>query len=603
MTGVTLGNFFQSGGKTVSGGAGGSGIDTQSLIKGLTDAKALPATQLQDKIKLNDSKSAALAEFQTTLSTLSDAVAALRNPPGVGNASDDAFKYRTTSVTSNTSVAGSSYVTVTASPGTALQNYTISEITSLAAARKQSSGDFNIATANDAAVSTTPAVGQFKAGTFTLNGQSITFNDGESLNSVAAKFNAVADKTGISASVVQVTTGKYQLSFSATKSGTANDFDFNNISKAGTLVDASGVFSQVTIADAQDAKDAIFKLNNVAITRSSNTITDLVDGLTFNVTQTTVSAPTTKIDVAVQADQTIAKNSIVNFVNAYNALKVFEAKQQDLNADGTYKSTAVLHDSSVFRSTMSSMNSQISSIVSGLTNGDPRGLSDLGITFTDQAATADTPRVRNILTVDDTKLATALASNSDAVRKVFEFDFTSDNTYLRVFSRTNALGVSNFSLNINPATSTYQATYNNGSGNVTINLDATAVKNASTGLVTGYSLKGQAGTVLEGLVLVYANTAASTANVTTTQGIADKLFNITDPALKANTGSIAVETTALTDSDTRLNADIAKINAQVDTYRQQLLDQFSQMEQAIASVNNIIASITASDNARNGSHG
>lgn len=602
MVGVTLGNFFSSGGKTVSGGAGGSGIDTQSLIKGLTEAKALPATQLQDKIKLNDSKSAALAEFQATMSTLSQAVAALRNPPGVGNAADDAFKYRTTTITSNTSVAGSSYVSVTASPGTALQNYTISDITSLAAARKQSSGDINIATANDAAVSTTPAAGQFKAGTFTLNGQSLTFNDGESLNSVAAKLNSVSDTTGVSASVVQVTTGKYQLSFSATKSGTVNDFDFNNISKVDTLVDASGVFSQVTIIDAQDAKDAIFKLNNVAITRSSNTITDLVDGLTFNVTQTTVSAPTTEINVAVQADQTIAKNSIINFVSAYNELKVFEAKQNELNADGTYKTTAVLHDSSVFRSAMSSMNSQISSIVSGLADGDPRGLSDLGITFTDQAATADTPRVRNILTVDDTKLATALASNSDAVRKVFEFDFTSDNTYLRVFSRTNSLGVSNFTLNINPLTSTYQATYNNGTDDVTINLDATAIKNSSTGLVTGYSLKGQAGTVLEGLVLVYANNAASTANVTTTQGIADKIFNITDPALKANTGSIAVEVTALTDSDTRLNDDIEKINAQVEVYRQQLLDQFARMEQAIASVNNIIASITASDNARNGTN-
>lgn len=601
MTGVTLGNFFQSGGKTISGGAGGSGIDTQSLITALTDAKAIPATKLQDQIELNDSKSAALSEFQTTLSTLSDAVAALRNPPGVGNAADDAFKYRTTSISSNTSVAGSSYVSVTASPGAALQDYTISDITSLAVARKQSSGDINIATANDAAVSTTPAVGQFKAGTFTLNGQSITFNDGESLNSVAAKFNSVADTTGISASVVQITTGKYQLSFSATKSGTANDFDFNNISTAGTLVDASGVFSNVTISDARDSADAIFKFNGVAITRSSNTITDLLDGLTFNISQTTVSAPTTIIDVKVQADQTIAKNSIINFVNAYNALKLFEAKQQELNADGTFKDTAVLHDSTVFRSTMSSINSQISSIVSGLTDGDPRGLSDLGITFTDQAATTDTPMIRNILTVDDTKLATALASDADAVRKVFEFDFTSDNTYLRVFSRTNALGVSSFTLNIDPITSTYQATYNNGSGDVTIDLDATAVTNSSTGLITGYSLKGQAGTVLEGLVLVYASTAASTANVTTTQGIADKIFNITDTALKANTGTIAVELTALTDSDTRLNIDITKINDQVEIYRQQLLEQFARMEQAIAQVNNILASITASDDARNAS--
>ncbi len=597
VTQINLGNFFTSGGKTISGGAGGSGIDTEALIKGLTDAKLVPATKLQDQIKINDGQSAALGEFQTLLSTLKDTVSALRNPPGVGNAADDAFKYRTTSVTTNTGVDGSSYVSVSAAPGSALQNYTIKDITSLAAARKQSTGDINIATAAAAAVSATPAAGQFKAGTFTLNGQSITFNDGESLNSVAAKFNAVSETTGISASIIQVSTGKFQLSFAATETGTANDFDFNNVSPVGTLVDGSGVFSSVTITDKQDAADAEFSFNGVSITRSSNTITDLIDGLTFN--QTTVSAPTTKVNVNVTSDQTIVRNSIINFANAYNAVKVFAAKQVDLNADGTYKDTAVLHDSTVFRNTMDSINSQISSIVGGLASGAPRALSDLGITFTDQAATTDTPKVRNVLTVDDTKLESAIASDADAVRRVFEFDFVTDNTSLRVYSRTNALAVSSFTMNIKPSTSTFTATYNPGTGPVTIDMDATPIKNATSGLVTGYSLKGKAGTVLEGLALVYISTSDSTASITATQGIADKIFNIADPALKNDTGSIAVELTSLKDSDARLNDNIAKINAEVDNYRQQLLDQFARMEQAIANVNTLLASINANDNARN----
>ena len=100
VSSIQLGNFFNLGGKTVSGSAGGSGIDTEALIKSLTDAKMIPATQLQDKIKINDDKSAALGEFQTLLGKMKDAVSALRNPPGVGNAADDAFKYRTASITS-----------------------------------------------------------------------------------------------------------------------------------------------------------------------------------------------------------------------------------------------------------------------------------------------------------------------------------------------------------------------------------------------------------------------------------------------------------------------------------------------------------------------
>ncbi len=600
---IQLGNFFNLGGKTVSGGVGGSGIDTESLVKALTDAKAIPATKLQDKIDINDKKSTALAEFKTLFGKLKDAVAILRNPPGVGNAADNAFKYRTANISSSTSVAGTDYLSVTASPGAELQSYTVSEITSIAKARKQSTGNINIATASAVAVSATPAAGEFKAGTFTLNGQNITLTAGESLNSVAAKFNAVSDDTGISASIIKVSSGVYQLSFSATETGEDADFDFNNLSPAGTLVDASGVFSQVTVSNKQDAANAEFKFNGVSIIRQNNTISDLVDGLSITLKKDMSDAPLTEVEVDIDADQTIEKNSVINFANLYNDLKIFAAKQSEVDDNGLYKDTAVLNDSAILRNTMSAMGSILSSVVSGLGADAPSKLSDIGITFVDQEATADNPRVRNLISVDDGKLTTAIANDSDAVRKIFEFDFTTDNTALRVFSRTNALQISDFDLTITPSTSTFQATYDDGAGPETIDLDYTEIKNSSTGVVTGYTLKGKAGTVLEGLVLVYASTADGTASVNATQGIADKIFNVGDTVLKANTGTLAVELEALKDADTRLQDNIDKINAQVEVYRQQLLDKFSRLEQAIANVNTLLASIDANDNARNGING
>ncbi len=600
VSSIQLGNFFSTGGKTVSGGAGGSGIDTEALVKALTDAKAIPATQLQDKIDINDKKSTALSEFKTLFGKLKDAVAILRNPPGVGNAADNAFKYRTANISSSTAVAGTDYLSVTASPGAALQSYTVSEITSIAKARKQSTGDINIATANTAAVSATPAVGEFKAGTFTLNGEDITLTAGESLNSVAAKFNAVSDSTGISASIIKVSSGVYQLSFSSTETGEDADFDFNNVSPAGTLVDGTGVFSQVTISDKQQADNAVFKFNGISITRQNNTISDLVDGLSITIKKDMSDAPLTEVELDITADQNIEKNSIINFVNLYNELKIFSAKQSEVGDDGLYKDTAILHDSTILRNTMSSLGSILASVVSGLTDGDPNKLSDIGLTFIDQEETTDTPRVRNLISVDDGKLTTAIANNADEVRKIFEFDFTTDNTSLRVFSRTNSMTISDFDLTITPSTSTFQATYNTGSGNVTIDLDYTEIKNSSTGLVTGYTLKGKAGTVLEGLVLVYASTDDSTASVNATQGLGDKIFNIADTVLKTTTGTLAVELESLKDADTRLQDNIDKINAQVEVYRQQLLDKFSRLEQAISNVNTLLASLQANDDARNG---
>jgi flagellar hook-associated protein 2 len=597
---ISLGSFFSFGGKTVSGGAGGSGIDTEALVKALTDAKSIPATQLQDKIDVNGEKSAALGEFKTLFGKFKDAISILRNPPGVGNAADNAFKYRTANISSTTSVAGTDYLSVTVSPGAALQSYTVSEITSIAKARKQSTGNISIATADTAAVSATPAVGEFKAGTFTLNGQSITLTAGESLNSVAAKFNSVSDTTGISASIIKVASGTYQLSFSATKTGEDADFDFNNVSPAGTLVDGTGVFTQVTITDKQQADNAVFKFNGASITRQSNTISDIVDGLSITIKKDMSAAPLTEVTMDIQADQNIEKNSIINFVNLYNEVKIFAAKQSEVDDNGLYKDTAVLSDNALLRNTMSSMGSILSSIVSGLGVDAPSRLADIGLTFIDQEATTDSPRVRNLISVDDGKLTTAIANDADAVRKIFEFDFTTDNNSLRVFSRTNALQISDFDLTITPSTTTFEATYDDGSGPETIDLDYTEIRNSTTNLVTGYTLKGKAGTVLEGLVMVYTSTADGTATVKATQGVADKLFNVADAVLKTDTGALAVELNALKDSDTRLKDNIDRINAQVEVYRQQLLDKFARLEQAISNVNTLLSSIQANDNARNG---
>ena len=602
MAGVTLGTFFSSNGKTVMGGAGGSGIDTQSLITSLTTAMSTPATNDQTKITANTAQITALNSFQTLLSTFQSAATALSNPAGVGNASNNAFQYMATNLTTNTGVTGANYVSVTAAPGAAAQSYSISNITSLASAQQQSTGNFSVASADASVVSATPTAGQFTAGQFTVNGQTITLSAGDSLNTIAADFNSVKGTTGISATVVQVSSGNYQLSFAATKSGTANSFDFNSSS---TLTDTSGVFTNVLsspkITTTQPATNAVFDFNNVQVTRSSNTVTDLVNGLTIGLNQTTASAPSnTQINVAISPDPTMIQNSIVNFVNAYNAIQTFAAQQTQLNSDGTYATTAVLHNNQAFNSIMASVNTEVNSKVSGITGSSiPKDLADLGITFTDQAATSTAPAVSNILNVNDTALSTAIASNPSGVANVFQFNFTSSNSNVAIYSRTNALAISNFSLNINPATSTYTATYTDANKNTqTTNLTATAIKDPTTGLPTGYSLTGASGSVLDGLVLLYASTAAGTANITATQGIADKVANTTTVATTATTGTIANAISSITTANTGLQTDITKINAQVETYTNQLLNQLSAMEAAISKVNYILASLTANQNAQ-----
>ncbi len=703
VTAITLGTFFNINGRTVLGGVGGSGLDTEALLNAIVEARRVPIVNLEDDLTRNASEHDALVEFNQLLGNYQTALDGLRNKPGVGNASANAFEYRTASISSNTSISGSSYVSVTAEPGAELQSYEITNIVSLARATKQSTdinNPFLIADADTTGlvVSGVPAAGQFKAGTFTVNGQNITLTTSDTLNSIAAKFNAVKAQSGISSTVVKVDDGEFVLSFSATATGTANDFDLED---PGTVTDATGVLAQITIADTQDATDAEFDFDGITVLRSTNAIDDLVDGITFTILQDTLAAPATIITASIEPDTEIAEGGIVSFINAYNEIRAFAAEQTQLASDGTYSEDAILARNFLFRSAIDTLATQISGLVNGVTFQD---LSDIGITFTDLAATTDIPRVTNVLTADNTTLQSALAANYEEVRQLFEFTLTSENPNLRVFTRTNALDVTEFTLNINPfetqeteeltvvdadtqiafaapvdgqlgvgvvtvngqtitivdgdtlniiagkfdavagtsgldatvnmisagvftlsfvatrqtgldnffdltsdtldpsgvfdtvdvtATGVFEATYEGDAGPVTIDLDGEAVSNG-----IAYLLTGQDGTVLEGLQLIYGSTAADEFDVTTTQGLADVLYNTVTSVVNTTDGTLETELESLADDDVRIQARIDQLNEQLERYRDFLLNQFAALEQVIASVNNLLNALDANDQAR-----
>lgn len=740
VTSIQLGNFFSSGGKTVLGGVGGSGLDTESLVKGLTDAKGLPAKDLQTKIDKNDKVSAALKEFQTLLSTLKDSVSFMRNPPGVSNQAQNGFAYTTANVISNSSALAGNYLSVQTSPGVSSQNFVISDIASVAKAKQQATGNITFISpattfnADSDFVTATSTPNRFKAGTVQINGTSLTFEAGDSLNEVASKFNAVKASTGISATVIKVSDNNYRLVYSSTTTGTDADFNLND---AGTVTDSSGVFSligrtnlltngtftsditswtnasqgtaegisyssgklqlngegtpgneafaqqamttvpgqtytvratfagspngaairigsgndvtlgtnydianqsvnadgetmftfvatgtttyltfdsgagtsPITVDDVvvtanatngfntlQSASDAEFTLNGVAITRQTNAVSDVVSGVTFNILQETPDD--TELSATIVPDTSTAKNAIINFINAYNDMRIFAAKQMQVGNNGQYTDDAVLSSNSTFRNTVSTITNTLTQVISGITNGDPNRLSELGITFADLPESKDNPLVRNILDVNDGTLTSKLADSFDALKRVFEFDFSSTNPNLRVFSRTNALSASDFSLTISsttpPTLPTAIATYTGG----TANFDVAAIKDNATGDTIGYTLTGQKGTVFEGLVLLYSSTTGGTMTAKATQGLADKLYNTADDVLKKDTGAMDVELASIKSADERLQNNIDKINEQVERFRQSLLDKFGALEQAIARVNTILQSIDAQNQAR-----
>ena len=309
------------------------------------------------------------------MSKFQDASNFLRNPPGVANSADNIFQYRKGSVVSNDSVSGDSYMTLTATPGAPLGTHDIT-VNTLATRNIKTTNTFALASADTSAVG---GGGPFLAGTLTLGaaGSTITLNAGDTLNQVAAKVNAVSGTSHVSASVIQISSGQYRVSFQTTDTGAALNYDI--------LTPNAGVLN-VGFAQQTDAVDASMTLDGTTITRSQNSISDLVNGLTFNLQR--VTPPTTDLSVSVANDPDLVKQGITNFVDAYNNIKLFASKQTEIGTDGKPTADAVIAgkfggQNSTLSRVVSQLQTEMTETVKALTAGNPTSLADIGITFSD----------------------------------------------------------------------------------------------------------------------------------------------------------------------------------------------------------------------------
>lgn len=601
---ITLGNIYQSGGRTVVGGSQ-SQIDTEGLIKSLTEARRLPAVRLEDKNKAIDAKTASYTTLKSLLSRFQSATDVLRNPPGVNNASQNIFQYRQVNITSSSSVPAANYLAVTVEPGAANQNFTISNIEQLALETKQSSGTFTLpdtttASVVEAAGGTT--VGMFSAGTFTLRNVNptgdpvaVTLNENDSLQAVVNKFNAVKGSTGIQANILKVAGGTpnsdYKIIFTATKTGETYGFDLESLGTV--LTDPDGALTQVAFGTTQFAQNAILTIDDVEIERESNAIDDVIDGVTFAVKQ--VMDDGTSLNAVVSPDTTIVANAITQFADVYNEFRLFAAKQQEVGDDGLPTEEAVLANEPLMRTMISQIASEMTRVVAGITGGNPERLADIGVNFGDFAGDEDNPATKNIITIDTDKLASALEANFDGVRGLFEFTLTSDNPNLSVFKRSNTLGVSDFTIFRDGTT--YKARYTDSNNTVQeVELDTAPISGSG-----GISLTGKSGTVFEGLTLLYSASVAgafSDIDVTISQGFGDRLYNLMSNILDPTSGSLS---TVLADFEAQISRnedEIEDIDTGIETYREQLLQQFASLESALTRANQLLSLLDAQAQAR-----
>lgn len=593
---INLGSPTQnSNGQTVLNGVS-SGLDTTSIITAMVSGQTTQVKTLQDQITTNNSQASALSSLNQLLTQLQKDTKQLSQPQSPDPTSN-VFASATSQITSNTSLSATNYLTANVAAGTASGTYTISNISSIAKSTIQETGGFSLTNTSGSVVAASPTAGMFSAGTITFSsGASVTLTAGESLVDVAAAFNAVTtgtNATGISASIVQTATGTpntYKLVFTSANTGLANAFDFSATGVGHTVTgDPSGVLSNITYATDQPAQDAQFKFNGVSVTRSTNTVSDLVNGVTFNILQDTTSQANASFTVSVTADESKVASAIQSFVNDYNSFLMFYAQQTQIDSTTNKPATsAVLYSDTTLRNIYNQLSGFASSIVSGLSNGSPTNLSDVGLNFTDQPATSTTPAVFNMLTIDSTKLATTIDTNLTGLEAVFGFMATTSSSNLAVYSEPTDPTIKNFTVNVDQTNSVYTAVYTDANNvQQTVNLTATA-------LGSGISLRAPSTGALSGLVLIYGGTGdQSGITVKTTNGIANQMDGLLTNAIATNTGLIALDQKALQTNNTSTQTQITSINTQINNTKSALLTKFSALEAAIASANSMLSYLNA----------
>jgi flagellar hook-associated protein 2 len=595
VTRIQLGNLVSNDGRTRLIGTE-SALDSESIINALTEARRVPAVRLETKNEEISTKQTALNSLRSLLNRFTSAANVLRNPPGVNNASANIFEFRTTSLIANNGLVSSNFLSVAAEPGASIQSFNITDIAQIARETRQESGTFLLADSTTASAVTTAATpGLFTAGSFTLRDASggpavaVTLNDGDSLQAVANRFNEVSDRTGIAANIIKVADGvpndSFKIIFTATQAGQTFGFDLND---PGTVIsDPGGVLANITVTTSQTAQNARFFVDGIQIDRETNVIDDVFDGLTFTLLQQT--APGDNINVAVQPDTEIASNAIFNFADIYNEFRLFAASQTELGDDGVPTEGAILSGDSTLRGIISRVATEITGVVNGITGGNPARLADIGLDFSDFAGDEDNPFTRNILTVDTDELSSALAADFNGVRGLFEFQLQADNANLVVFRSSNEVSISQFTLNINQSTGVYTADYIDSLGAAqSVTLDGTPIAGGN-----GVSLVGQAGSVLDGIELIFASAGNTSINVNTTQGLGDRLFNVIDSIVDDDGGFLTTAIEQLDTQTTRNLDEISRIDSQLEIFRRQLEEQYTALEAALSRANSLLTLLDA----------
>jgi len=341
-----------------------SGIDTGALIDKLVASEKTQATGYQKQQSTLSSQQSVVDALTASMTSLGSLARDLELP---------------SSLQMRSASASDTHLSVTVS-GTATSAVHSVRVNTTAAAQVATSRTFTSADAGALGDGSVQITGNGTTAT-------VSYSATDSLASIASKIND--SKTGVTASVLY-DGAAYRLVVGSTKSGIANAATF--VETGVTL----GLPSHITVP----ARDASVTVDGVTIARPTNIIDDALPGVTITANSAqALTDPDT--NVTVSNDVTSLTTKLQSFVTAYNAVAGAISAQSTYNAAATSQS-ALFGDS-----TLRQLQSSMSALATNQYGGSD--LTQLGLTIDRDG----------LMSLDTTKLGSALTTNSDAISDMF----------------------------------------------------------------------------------------------------------------------------------------------------------------------------------------
>jgi len=369
---------------TISSPGIGSGLDVSSIITSLMAIERKPLDNLETAETKIKSQISEVGKIKSAVSKFRDLAAKLastsfwNHPPGT---------------------ASNSAVSVATGTGATAASYKV-EVQSLANAQSLASPTFASSSTTLAAGGLHIEMGTWGAGktSFTADPDStavdITVDATDTLASLRDKINASG--IGVTATILTDASGA-RLVMRSEETGAANAFRTSVTPTGGTLdgfaYDPSSSVTGATLA--QDATDATALINDLPVRSASNTLNDVVDGVTLTLNNTTVDPMT----VTVAADSASMKKTLQDFASAYSDLAKLIAT--DTKYDSTSKTAGPLQGDSAIVGLQSRLRSMLGA--SSSASSAFARMSDIGFEMQQDGS----------LTANSTKLDKALANLSE----------------------------------------------------------------------------------------------------------------------------------------------------------------------------------------------